>query len=95
MALYGFTRGYRAEYNKPNVLLSSGSLASPTSCPRLLSHRLTAGMVNGFIYGLPGWNIIYLSQLTNRLEIEWRGLSPADYPEAYHEEGGGWCLDVI
>ena len=98
MALYGFTRGYRAEYKKPNMLLSSASSASltpSTSCPRLLSHRVTMGMINGFIYSLPGWNIVYLSQLTNRVEIEWMGLSPADYPDAYHEGGNVWCLDVI
>ena len=52
-------------------------------------------MINGFICGLPGWNIIYLSQLANRLEIKWRGLSPADYPEAYYEGCNVWCLDVI
>jgi len=103
MAAYGFTRGYRARGgNLENRLLvpsaatatATAATATTVALPLLTTQQIAGGMVNGFFYALPGWNIVHLFHLSNRLEIQWRGYPPSHYPEEYHE-WCGWCYDTV
>jgi hypothetical protein len=99
MAAYGFTRGYRSNggglHHKYTVPSSTpGSPSTTVYLPLLLGQRIAGGMVNGIMYALPVWNAVHLFRLFNRLEIQWHGYNPQDYPEEYHE-WTGWCYDTL
>jgi tetrahydromethanopterin S-methyltransferase subunit E len=79
MGLYGFSRGYRAQ--------------EPNKIP-LIGYSIMKGIQNGIIYVLPGWNIVSLLRLINRLEIHARGLNRENYPAEYMEIGG-YCFDTV
>lgn len=83
MGLYGITRGYRSEPKQQGV------------SPPLLADRVVLSIANGFVYSLPGWNVVHMLKLVNRMEIRMRGWNPADYPLSYEECMMAHCSDTI
>lgn len=79
MGVYGFSRGYRA--NDRNY-------------ERLTMDRINNGFLNGILYSTPFFNIIHLSRLLNRLEVQYLGLDPDEYKSEYTEITGV-CKDTI
>jgi len=69
MSVYGFTRGYRVQYNKE--LLTSDKIANAT--------------INSLLYAVPIVNIVPIIKLINRLEIEHKRLHKDDYKSSYSE----------
>jgi len=51
----------------------------------LLGNRVGYAFLSGIIYSLPGWNMIGLFRLMNRLDIDRRGLKKEHYHNEYHE----------
>ena len=81
MGMYGFTRGYRSQ-NKSNT-------------PELLiCEKLTNGILNGYMYCLPFYNIKWVHNLLNRVEVKYRNLDKKVYEKNY-EETCGICDDTI
>lgn len=89
MGAYGFTRGVRAIHHfdkRENVYIQSTTL---------IADRIVYGVVNGIMYTLPGWNIIALMRLANRMEIRIRNLNKSSFPFEYQEMFGGYCLSTL
>ena len=82
IGIYGFTRGYRSRlfYEEEDV-------------PRLTINKITSGLLNGFIYMIPPWNIFFISKMINRIEIEKRNLDKNKYKDEY-DEIVGRCFDT-
>lgn len=85
IALYGFTRGLRIQINAKN---------KDVSPPILTGHRLVHGVGTACIYCIPGWNMMALFRLLNRMEIHYNGWNRYDFLEEYREVGG-YCMDTL
>lgn len=81
MGIYGFTRGYRAE----------DKLNTPE---RLIGEKLLNGIMNGYMYCLPVYNVKWIHNLLNRVEVKYRNLDKKVYEKNY-EESCGICDDTI
>jgi len=82
MGAYGFTRGFR-------------SRTENESFPRLVTERISEGLVNSLIYVSPFWNIYPMFCLFNRVEICIRGLKKEDYKIYYREPLSEYCFDTL
>lgn len=80
MGMYGFSRGFRAQYNQDKE--------------RLTSDKITNAAFNGLFYAAPIANIGPTIRLINRLEIEYKGLNASDYKDNYREFVGD-CEETI
>lgn len=54
-------------------------------CEVPLGDRLGAGLANGIIHVLPGWNLLAVLRLINRVDIQSRGLKKEDHYRSYEE----------
>lgn len=80
MGVYGFSRGYRSLDHNGREPLSMD--------------KVTHGFLNGLLYTAPIFNIIYVSRLINRIEIEYLDLNRDNYKSEYREIVGD-CMDTI
>lgn len=82
MGIYGFTRGFRSEYEK-----------SPRKI--LFSERIVGSVANSCMYFTPIWNLHHLYRLFNRVEILIRGLDKEEYKINYEEPFSGNCFHTL
>ena len=80
---YGFTRGFR----------SADDLYSERR-PRLLLEKVSAGLLNGALYSLPGVNLYFVYSMLNRFQICTQGLDKTKY-KLYFAESMGFCYDCF
>jgi len=80
MGVYGFSRGYRSR---------DFSGKEP-----LTIDKFTHAFVNGLLYTVPPFNVVYISRFLNRIEIEYFDLNRDEYKSEYRETVGN-CSDTI
>ncbi len=89
IGVYGFTRGFRATYhfdrNEKRYVQST----------YLLGDRIVYAAMNGIMYTLPGWNIIALIRMMNRIEIYINDLDKTTFSFNYVEPFERACLETI
>jgi hypothetical protein len=78
MGAYGFSRGYRSNDGSPTLTMD----------------RINNGFLNGVLYCTPVFNVVHLSRLLNRLEVDYLGLDPNLYKSQYREVTGE-CMDTF
>jgi len=74
MCLYGITRGFRIDYR-----------IDSKDMPLLFTDRVVSALMSGYFYGVPLINLIYLKNLSDRIEIHARGLNRELYKDSYKE----------
>jgi len=54
----------------------------------LMGDRILGGIVSGLLHMLPGWNLVALTRLVNRIDIQRRGVEKDPYFKQYEEFNG-------
>jgi hypothetical protein len=93
IGLYGFTRGYRSipyevKYD------TTGKRVTVYNNNVLVTQKITNGVMNGFMYCMPMWNIPMVMNGMNRVEIKVRGLEADKYLSSY-QEWSGMCYTTL
>ena len=89
--IYGFSRGFRSNYDYNSFTKGSGNKEYEYNSNRFFTEKLFLGTLNAIIYVTPPYNIYYLAKLLNRLEIQRKSLNKSDYKDQYIELFGGKC----
>ena len=89
MGLYGFTRGYRANY------LWDSSTKQFVPHNFLIGDRVCHGLIGTAVYANPSTMPWVFVPLLNRVEIHLRGWKPEDYPAEYRECGASYCPTML
>lgn len=94
IGLYGFTRGFRSIPYEVKYDTTTGKRVTIYNNNVLLTQKITNGIMNGFMYCMPIWNIPMVMNGMNRVEIKARGLELNNYLSSY-QEWSGMCYDTL